>query len=107
MDNKVLDEAVEVALSAVAALDDDAWPDDYDADDRRVAREAMRAALLAGMRVLLGEPVAWQYRFNHPLPSGGMCEWHTCDLAYANTLPRVAYDVRPVYAPSLGEGDGR
>lgn len=82
MDNKVLDEAVEVARLAYGST----IPDE----------ERMRAALLAGVKVLLGEPVAWQ-----EVKDDGEPEWH--DASFAETA--TPFDrSRPLYAPSLGEG---
>ena len=104
-----IDEAVEVALSAVAALDDDAWPDDYDADDWRVAREAMRAAILAGVKVLL-EPLAAEWRATASdlyFPDDSDCCARGRIEVENGTLKDCADRLESIYAPSLGEGDGR
>lgn len=102
MDNKVLDEAVEVAQRAWRELI---------VKDAPSSQEAMRAALLAGVKVLLGEPVAWQLRerFWDGAPWG---DW----ITFASKSDRDVRiklmdgwltEARDVYAPSLGEGDGR
>lgn len=71
MDNKVLDEAVEVALRA---SDEAAEQQDFSAsedDGLSEAKAVMRAAILASFPVLLGEPVAWLW--SHPSVNDG--EW--------------------------------
>lgn len=92
-----LDAAVEVALTAYYGEVD--WT-------RNLNSESMRAALLAALPVLLGEPVAWQRRIR---ADGGRwsdwAEWE--DLDGEGQRPKIGRwdaEYRPVYAPDLGCG---
>lgn len=104
MSESKLDEAVEVALDALdaACLNDEgrkvSWIG-YTRDDREAA---MRAALLAGVKVLLGEPVAWMCDAGDGINRDATASAHVRD-----TYARVGRMVTDLYAPSLGEGDGR
>lgn len=96
MDNKVLDEAVEVAV--VAYWEDCAngpgYEDSYTAD-----RGHMRAALLASLPVLLGEPVAWLCDAG----DGSNCD--ATNRSYArDDYARFGRKITPLYAPDLGGG---
>lgn len=94
MDNKVLDEAVEVALTAYVNSrgsyegEVPASPDD------------IRAALLAALPVLLGEPRAFE---------AGIEIFRRRDAAerHISSWRLTETKIVPLYAPSLGEGDGR
>lgn len=89
MDNKVLDEAVEVArLAYEVEVDGQVYSPNVPAD-------AMRAALLASLPVLLGEPVATVQGYR--VGGSAILTWHGKPAAMGTKL----------YAPSLGEGDGR
>ena len=97
MDNKVLDEAVEVA---VAEWFSDTW--DYPPD-------AMRAALLAGVKVLL-EPLAAEWRATASdlyFPDDSDCCARGRIEVENGTLKDCADRLESIYTPSLGEGDGR
>ena len=83
MDNKVLDEAVEVA---VAEWFSDTW--DYPPD-------AMRAALLAALPVLLGEPVAWRTKHRD-------ADWSFTTRPHPRDVS--AGILQPLYAPDLVGG---
>lgn len=93
MDNKVLDEAVETYLQVECQAingDDTEYLRCSDRD-----REIVRAALLASLPVLLGEPVAWRAR--------GMSDaWVYADKPVQHFI-NTPWE--PLYAPSLGEGD--
>lgn len=95
MDNKVLDEAVEVLVTRL-----DLNPDYF-------GTEEIRESFLAGVKVLLGEPVGWQRRIRGG--SGNWTAWTDWeDLYGAGMTPKIGRwdaEYRPVYAPSLGEGD--
>lgn len=100
MDNKVLDEAVEVACRERCPT----W-DGYAEFIKDAVRKEMRAALLAGVKVLLGEPVAWQWRLRGIDTD---LEWVTRPKPLPESITLdVACECRTLYAPSLGEGDGR
>lgn len=97
-----LDEAVEVALSA----ESDAL------NGGNTNRYSMRAALLAGMKVLMG-PVVKEWRESSDQHYAAYertstrfnSDWES--KAKSETLSDCADDVERIYAPSLGEGDGR
>lgn len=43
-------------------------------------------------------PVAWQYRYPHPLPDGGYCRWHECrDAADAAEMRSRGMAVRELF----------
>lgn len=97
MDNKVLDEAVAAAWMAITGRD--ALGPDFARDHECMTqgeRDDMRAALLAGVKVLLGEPVA-TICYDHD--EGWWIDWE-------GRSPESTEGIE-VYAPSLGEGDGR
>ena len=88
MDKTRLDEAVSVAVDAYADAAGEGW--------QLPARAGVRAAILAALPVLLGEPVAWQ-----EVKDDGEPEWH--DASFAETA--TPFDrCRPLYAPDLGGG---
>jgi hypothetical protein len=102
MDSKVLDEAVEVALRvrpfAESKTSGRSMLELIDTATDEDAEAAMRAALLAAMPVLLGPRVGWM--------------WPQSRYIYSNVDVRLldgadTSKAKPVYAPSLGEGDGR
>lgn len=78
--------------------------------------EAMRAALLAGVKVLLGEPVVWQLidtngrpvflPYLHKDEAESMVAFYQDDSQLRKQDQEV-FTIRDLYAPSLGEGDGR
>lgn len=97
MDNKVLDEAVEVACRERCPT----W-DGYAEFIKDAVRKEMRAALLAGVKVLLGEAVGFVARDSLDELHAGRCSavmFGTYSDRHGRTIP--------LYAPSLGEGDGR
>lgn len=97
-----MDEAVEVASAACmtaiieATGDDRKWPDEFDTDELNIAGTGMRAALLAALPVLLGDEIGKVSRL--PGVTGFGCVVVTLADCPVGTK---------VYAPSLGEGDGR
>lgn len=103
MSESKLDEAVEVGV--IAYWDDCANGPGYE-DSYRADRGHMRAALLAGVKVLLGEPVAWLFR------AGSDCRWQVSRtedevVASKDVYVRAGFlmsEYRPVYAPDLGGG---
>ena len=110
MDNKVLDEAVEVAMRAAfdqVCRDSGA---SFTDEDYAQAKEGgleggetiMRAALLAGVKVLLGEPVAWQKPSDaDEVVSAEHVAWYAKSYPYRTTYGGWI----PLYAPSMGEGE--
>lgn len=99
-----LDEAAASVLATynakqIASGGHEVWPPELAAQMRV---DDMRAAILAALPILLGEPVAWA----HPLDADAMAD---ADIDTGNVIrlfptdngesPRVA-----LYAPSLGEG---
>lgn len=102
MDNKVLDEAVRIGVNA-AMLEVGAF--EFLSDEAQ--SDIVRAALLAGVKVLLGEPVACDVL----APDGSLVAGKV-SIDYADDiLRRYEWDnchkSNFLYAPSLGEGDGR
>lgn len=98
MDKTRLDAAVEVALLEAAY--------DPNADDNR---EWMRAALLAGVKVLL-EPLSAEWRATASdlyFPDDSDCCARGRIEVENGTLKDCADRLESIYAPSLGEGDGR
>ena len=103
MDNKVLDEAVEVACAATPG-----WAAKAEFIKREI-REDMRAALLAGVKVLL-EPLAAEWRATASdlyFPDDSDCCARGRIEVENGTLKDCADRLESIYAPSLGEGDGR
>jgi hypothetical protein len=90
-----IDEAVEVALSKFYGSTD--WT-------RSLHRDAMRAALLAALPVVLGGMV------RHDVHIAGGCEccgtWIDSEPCKNGEWVKWS-DLAALYAPSLGEGDGR
>lgn len=95
-----IDEAVEVANRVLCGY--------YDAntDDTKASpTDAMRAALLAGVKVLLGEPVACIHPDTMAMLSSDSRARHV--KAERPSELNLLDGYIPLYAPSLGEGDGR
>lgn len=94
-----LDEAVEVArLAYEVEVDGQVYSPNVPAD-------AMRAALLAGVKVLLGEPVGYVARCE----IDSHANVRKVGSNFGGTMwsrPTGSAGI-PLYAPSLGEGDGR
>lgn len=88
MDNKVLDEAVQMALCA--------WFN----PELNYPQEAMRAALLAALPVLLGPVVA--YETVTPTDDPDVFDAKLWAAAPGMAIPEGAIKL---YAPSLGEGE--
>lgn len=111
MDNKVLDKAVEVALRvrpfAESKTSGRSMLELIDTATDEDAEAAMRAALLASLPVLLGEPVAWQRRIR--ASESHWSDWEEwIDMYGYGMQPKIGRwdaEYRPVYAPSLGEGE--
>ena len=97
MDNKVLDEAVAMACDELAAV------------GILVMKNEMRAAILAGVKVLL-EPLAAEWRATASdlyFPDDSDCCARGRIEVENGTLKDCADRLESIYAPSLGEGDGR
>lgn len=115
MDNKVLDVALQAYMDGWCKSVEGTkrciatWDDETDVAH---ARAGVRAAILASLPVLLGEPVAWQLRCG---PPDGMCSYSFLFTSEKNATDKAAHytrdgwaaEVAALYAPSLGEGDGR
>lgn len=100
MNKTRLDEAVSVAQQA--------WREVIVKDDAR-SEEAMRAALIAGVKVLMGEVVAeWRessdkhYASYERTATRFNCDWES--KARSETLSDCADEVERLYAPDLGGG---
>ena len=93
MDNKVLDEAVETYLQVECQAingDDTEYLRCSDRD-----REIVRAALLAALPVLLGEPVAWRTKHRD-------VDWSFTTRPHPRDVSAGIW--QPLYAPDLVGG---
>lgn len=101
MDNK-LDEATVAAQAAMRRHYGTTTMQSKQAQDF----DALRAGILAGMKVLLGEPVAWQRRIC--ADGGHWSDWVEWEDPYGEgQRPKIGHwdaEYRPVYAPDLGGG---
>ncbi len=90
-----IDEAVEVACRERCPT----W-DGYAEFIKDAVRKEMRAGLLAGVKVLLGEPRAFE---------AGIEIFRRKDAAerHISSWRLTETKIVALYAPSLGEGDGR
>jgi hypothetical protein len=54
----------------------------------------------------MSKPAIYQYRYRHPLPNGGYCNWHECNEREATdyVINRAfEYEVRALYVGEMPE----